>query len=71
MSLDFAGLKRSRRISTTMPSRFRTEKTVLVNVLSEGQCASVLQLPVIQHEQSVNVHAEKALAPAADLAVTA
>jgi hypothetical protein len=42
-----------------------------VNVLSEGQCALVLQLPVIQHEQSVNVHAEKALAPAADLAVTA
>jgi hypothetical protein len=50
---------------------FPDGKTVLVNVLSEGQCASVLQLPVIQHEQSVNVHAEKALAPAADLAVTA
>jgi hypothetical protein len=44
---------------------------VLVNVLSEGQCALVLQLPVIRHEQSVKVHAEKALVPAADLAVAA
>jgi hypothetical protein len=47
---------------------------VLVNLLSEGQYARVLQLPVIrreQHEQNVNVHAEKALIPAADPRVTA
>ena len=50
---------------------FPDGKMVLVNLLSEGQCALVLQLPVIRHEQSVNVHAEKALVPAADLAVTA
>jgi hypothetical protein len=47
---------------------------VLVNLLSEGQYARVLQLPVIrreQHEQNVHVHAEKALTPAADPRVTA
>jgi hypothetical protein len=32
--------------------------TVLVNVLSEGQYARVLQLPVIRQEQITNVHAE-------------
>src|SRR6195256_1932587 len=46
---------------------------VLVNLLSEGQYARVLQLPVIrreqheqheQHEQNVHVQAEKALTPA-------
>jgi len=44
---------------------------VLVNLLSEGQYARVLQLPVIRREQNVNVHAEKALIPAADPRVTA
>jgi hypothetical protein len=47
---------------------------VLVNLLSEGQYARVLQLPVIrheQHEQNVHVEAEKALTPAADPRVTA
>ena len=47
---------------------------VLVNLLSEGQYARVLQLPVIrreQHEQNVHVQAEKALTPAADPRVAA
>ena len=66
------------KILTVAPNQHRDAlafpdgKMVLVNLLSEGQCALVLQLPVIRHEQSINVHAEKALVPAADhLAVTA
>jgi hypothetical protein len=39
---------------------FPDGSTVLVNVLSEGQYARVLQLPVIRQEQITNVHAEKA-----------
>jgi hypothetical protein len=50
---------------------FPDGNVVLVNLLSEGQHARVLQLPVIRQEQNVNVHAEKALRPAADLEVTA
>jgi hypothetical protein len=44
---------------------------VLVNLLSEGQYARVLQLPVIRHEQTVKVNAEEALTPAADPRVRA
>jgi hypothetical protein len=45
---------------------------VLVNLLSEGQYARVLQLPVIRQEQNANVDAdERAIVPAADLEVTA
>jgi hypothetical protein len=43
---------------------------VRVNLLSEGQYARVLQLPVIRHEQDVSGEAEKADA-AADLRVPA
>jgi hypothetical protein len=40
--------------------------TVLVNVLSEGQYARVLQLPVVPHQQRLPAHAERAAAdPAA------
>jgi hypothetical protein len=45
---------------------FPDGRTVLVNVLSEGQYAWVLQLPVIRHEQNVSPHAEKASIPAPD-----
>src|ERR1700680_2138032 len=38
---------------------FPDGKTVLVNLLSEGQRARVLQLPVIPREQSVDGNAEK------------
>src|ERR1700682_6196467 len=41
---------------------------VLVNLLSEGQQARVLQLPVIPREHRAS--AEKASTPAADLALT-
>jgi len=44
---------------------------VLVNLLSEGQRARVLQLPVIRQTGSVNADAEKALRPAADARITA
>ena len=44
---------------------------VLVNLLSEGQRARVLQLPVIRQAGSVNADAEKALRPAADARITA
>jgi len=50
---------------------------VLVNLLSEGQRARVLQLPVIRHEQNAKADPEKkadpeeVLMPAADLEVTA
>jgi hypothetical protein len=50
---------------------FPNGNTVLVNLLSEGQCARVLQLPVIRHEQTVKVNAGEALTPAADPRVTA
>ena len=42
--------------------------TVLVNLLSEGQQARVLQLPVIPREHRTS--AEKASTPATDLALT-
>jgi hypothetical protein len=45
--------------------------TVLMNVLSEGQYALVLQLPVIPHQQNVHAHAEKASIPSADPEVAA
>jgi hypothetical protein len=50
---------------------FPDGNTVLVNLLSEGQYARVLQLPVIRHEQTVEGEAEEALTPAADPRVTA
>ncbi len=50
---------------------FPDGKTVLVNLLSEGQYALVLQLPVIRHERNVGVQAEKASIPAADPEVAA
>ncbi len=56
---------------------FPDGNTVLVNLLSEGQYARVLQLPVIPHEQNAKADPEKkadpeeVLMPAADLEVTA
>jgi hypothetical protein len=50
---------------------FPDRNTVLVNLLSEGQHARVLQLPVIRQEQNLKADAEKASRPAADLEVTA
>jgi hypothetical protein len=50
---------------------FPDGNTVLVNLLSEGQYARVLQLPVIRHEQTVKVNVEQALTPAADPRVIA
>jgi hypothetical protein len=44
---------------------------VLVNLLSEGQYARVLQLPAVRQEQNVSAEAKKAPMPAADLEVTA
>ena len=64
-SPDFARLSRARRISITMLS-FPDGKTVLVNVLSEGQHARVLQLPVVPREQSVDGNAEKTVILAVD-----
>jgi hypothetical protein len=49
---------------------FPDGNTVLVNLLSEGQYARVLQLPVVRREQDVSGEAEKADA-AADLRVPA
>src|ERR1700737_3635380 len=43
---------------------FPDGNTVLVNLLSEGQYARVLQLPVIRHERDVRGGAEKADAAA-------
>jgi hypothetical protein len=43
---------------------FPDGKRVLVNLLSEGQYAHVLQLPVARLEETADVRAEKALAPA-------
>jgi hypothetical protein len=45
--------------------------TVVMNALSEGQYALVLQLPVIPHQQNVHAHAEKASIPSADPEVAA
>jgi hypothetical protein len=45
---------------------FPDGSTVLVNLLSEGQSALVLQLPVIRREHSVDVRAERALEPASE-----
>jgi len=50
---------------------FPNGNTVLVNALSEGQYARVLQLPVIRQEKNVNADAGKALMPAADVEVIA
>lgn len=45
---------------------FPDGKTVLVNLLSEGQYARVLQLPVTPREQSIDCNAEKSAAIARD-----
>ena len=50
---------------------FPDGNTVLVNLLSEGQHARVLQLPVVRQEQSVGGQAEKSAIAAADPMVTA
>ena len=47
---------------------FQDGRIVLVNLLSEGQQARVLQLPVIPREHRTS--AEKASTPATDLALT-
>ena len=44
---------------------------VLVNLLSAGQYARVLQLPVVRQERNVNLDAEQALRPAVDTRITA
>jgi hypothetical protein len=49
---------------------FPDGNTIIVNLLSEGQYARVLQLPVVRREQDVSGEAEKADA-AADLGVPA
>jgi hypothetical protein len=35
---------------------FPNGRTALVNMLSEGQCARVLQLPIIRQEKKVDIH---------------
>ena len=50
---------------------FPDGKTVLLNLLSEGQHARVLQLPVIPREQSVDGNAEKTVILAIDPELTA
>jgi hypothetical protein len=45
---------------------FPDAKTILVNLLSEGQHALVLQLPVIPREQSVDGNVENIVLPALD-----
>ena len=50
---------------------FPDGKTVLLNVLSEGQHARVLQLPVIPREQNVDGNAEKTVILAVDPELTA
>jgi hypothetical protein len=45
---------------------FPDGKTILVNLLSEGQYALVLQLPVIPREQSVDGNVENTVLPALD-----
>jgi hypothetical protein len=50
---------------------FPDGKTVLLNLLSEGQHARVLQLPVIPREQNVDGNAEKTVILAVDPELTA
>ncbi|SED20245.1 hypothetical protein [Bradyrhizobium erythrophlei] len=50
---------------------FPDGQTVLVNLLSEGQHALVLQLPVIPREQSVDGNVEKTVIFAVDPELTA
>ena len=50
---------------------FQDGSTVLVNLLSEGQRARVLQLPVVRQERGVNADAERVLRPAAEARITA
>ena len=50
---------------------FPDGSTVLVNLLSEGQGARVLQLPVIPQERGVNADAERVLRPPADARINA
>ena len=50
---------------------FPDGKTVLLNVLSDGQHARVLQLPVVSREQSVDGDAEKTVILAVDPELTA
>jgi hypothetical protein len=50
---------------------FPDGKIVLLNVLSEGQHARVLQLPVIAREQNVDDNAEKTVILAIDLELAA
>jgi len=50
---------------------FPDGKIVLVNLLSEGQHARVLQLPVVRQERNTNAEAERALRPAANARITA
>jgi hypothetical protein len=50
---------------------FPDGKTVLVNLLSEGQHARVLQLPVTPREQSIDGNAEKTVILAFDPELTA
>ena len=45
---------------------FPDGSTVLVNLLSEGQSALVVQLPVIRREHSVDARADRALEPASE-----
>jgi hypothetical protein len=50
---------------------FPDGKTVLLNLLSEGQYARVLQLPVIPRERSVDGNSEKTVILAVDSELTA
>jgi hypothetical protein len=69
-SPDFARLNRARHQHHDAIA-FPNGNTVLVNLLSEGRYARVLQLPAIRQEQNIKAGAEKALMPAADLEVAA
>jgi hypothetical protein len=50
---------------------FPDGSTVLLNMLSEGQRARVLQLPAIPQERRVKADAERASRPAADVRIIA
>ena len=50
---------------------FPDGSTVLLNILSEGQRARVLQLPAIPQDRRVHADAEKASRPAADTRIMA
>ena len=50
---------------------FPDGSTVLLNILSEGQRARVLQLPAIPQDRGVHADAEKASRPAADTRIMA